>query len=105
MYIAELLSCQVEILKKMQLREIVKKIRERNQWTQRDLAAELQIEQADVQRIETAGRKQIEDEIKMLSAVLDEDKKESVEALRRRISRLKGALEYRGRDDYTLTER
>ena len=41
-----------------QLREIVKTIRAKKNWTQRDMAAELDIEQADIQRMETAGRNQ-----------------------------------------------
>lgn len=42
-------------------------------------------------------REEIEDEIKMLAAVIEDDKKESIGNIKRRISRLKGALEYRGR--------
>ena len=50
-------------------------------------------------------REEIEDTIKMLTAALLEDKEETPEQVKRRISRLKGALEYRGRYDFSLTER
>lgn len=48
---------------------------------------------------------EIEDTIKMLTAALQENKEETIEQVRRRISRLKGALEYRGRVDSVDLER
>ena len=39
-----------------QLSEIIKSLRQRKNWTQRDLAAQLGAEQADIQRIENPGR-------------------------------------------------
>lgn len=48
---------------------------------------------------------QIKDEISMWSLALSENKKETVDQVRRRISRLKGSLEYKGRDDYVDKER
>ena len=41
-------------------------------------------------------REEIEDTIKMLTAAMEERKEETFDQVRRRISRLKGALEYRG---------
>ncbi len=43
---------------------------------------------------------EIQSEIKMLTAALAESKQETVDQVRRRISRLKGSLEYPGRVDY-----
>jgi predicted RNase H-like nuclease (RuvC/YqgF family) len=43
---------------------------------------------------------EIQNEIKMLTAALSENKQETVDQVRRRISRLKGSLEYPGRTDY-----
>lgn len=59
-------------------------------------------------RAENAGLKdrvrrlseEIQGEIKMLTAALSENKQETVDQVRRRISRLKGSLEYPGRTDY-----
>lgn len=50
-------------------------------------------------------REEIEDCIKMLTLALEENRAETAEQVKRRISRLKGALEYRGRCDYTMVER
>jgi hypothetical protein len=50
-------------------------------------------------------REEIEDMIKLLTAAVEEDKQETAEQLRRRISRLRGSLEYKGRCDFSLTER
>jgi len=48
---------------------------------------------------------EVESEIKMLTSALNDDKQESIGQVERRISRLKGALEYRGRSDFVTTER
>lgn len=45
-------------------------------------------------------KEEIEDEVKMLNAALYDDKQETIGQVQRRISRLKGALEYRGSSDY-----
>jgi hypothetical protein len=50
-------------------------------------------------------REEIEDMIKLLTAAVEEDKQETAEQIRRRVSRLKGSLEYKGRYDFSLTER
>ncbi len=42
----------------MQLRDVLKEIRRKKSWTQRDMAAALQIDQQDVQRAEHSGRNQ-----------------------------------------------
>lgn len=43
---------------------------------------------------------EIQSEITMLTAALSESKQETVDQVRRRISRLRGSLEYPGRTDY-----
>jgi hypothetical protein len=48
---------------------------------------------------------QVKDEINMWTLALTEGKKETQEQVRRRISRLKGSLEYRGRQDFVTHER
>jgi hypothetical protein len=50
-------------------------------------------------------KEEIADEIKMLSAALYDDQQESMGQIERRISRLKGALEYRGRASFIDRER
>jgi len=50
-------------------------------------------------------KEQINWEIAFWESALSEGKKETRDQVRRRISRLKGSLEYKGRADYTLTER
>lgn len=45
-------------------------------------------------------KEDIQDEIRMLTAALYEDKQETIGQVQRRISRLKGALEYRGSSEY-----
>jgi HPt (histidine-containing phosphotransfer) domain-containing protein len=44
-------------------------------------------------------REEIESQIRMLTAALCENKQETYDEVKRRLSRLKGALEYRGRVD------
>jgi flagellar biosynthesis/type III secretory pathway protein FliH len=46
-------------------------------------------------------REEIESTIKMLTQAIEEGKEETVEQVKRRISRLKGSLEYRGRWDFS----
>lgn len=46
-------------------------------------------------------KEEIKDEIKMLTAALEDDIQETIGQVQRRISRLKGSLEYRGRADFT----
>ena len=48
---------------------------------------------------------EIKDEIKMLQGALYDDKHETFGQIERRISRLKGSLEYLGRSDFVTTER
>lgn len=50
-------------------------------------------------------KEEILDEIKMLSSALYDDEQESIGQIQRRISRMKGALEYRGRADFIDKER
>lgn len=50
-------------------------------------------------------REEIKDTITLLTEALEDDKQETVDQLRRRISRLKGSLEYPGRYDYVMKER
>ena len=45
-------------------------------------------------------KEEVEDQIKMLKAALEEDRQETVDQVKRRISRLQGALAYRGSDDF-----
>lgn len=45
-------------------------------------------------------KEEIMDEIKMLIAALEENEQETQGQVQRRISRLKGSLEYRGRPDF-----
>jgi transcriptional regulator with XRE-family HTH domain len=40
----------------MKIRELTKAIRDAKDWTQREMAAELGLEQQDIQRLEAAGR-------------------------------------------------
>lgn len=50
-------------------------------------------------------KEEIKNEIAMLTAALEEGTEETHDAVKRRISRLAGALEYQGRPDYTMKER
>ncbi len=61
-----------------------------------DLRAENAALKDRIRRLE----QEIQSEIKMLTAALSENKQETVDQVRRRISRLKGSLEYPGRTDY-----
>lgn len=46
-------------------------------------------------------REEIESTIQMLTQAIEEGKEETIEQVKRRISRLKGSLEYRGRWDFS----
>ncbi len=61
-----------------------------------DLRAENAALKDRIRRLE----QEIQSEITMLTAALAENKQETVDQVRRRISRLKGSLEYPGRVDY-----
>lgn len=50
-------------------------------------------------------KEELRDELKMLTAALEQGTEETHDQVKRRISRLKGALEYQGRPDYTMKER
>lgn len=41
-------------------------------------------------------KEEIKSEIEMLTAALEEEKEETIDQVKRRISRLRGALDYRG---------
>lgn len=69
---------------------------------------ELKLLRMDVRALQDEKRRlreEIEDTIKMLTQALEENKEETAEQVRRRISRLRGSLEYRGRCDFVMKER
>ncbi len=61
-----------------------------------DLRAENAALKDRIRRLE----QEIQSEIKMLTVAMSENKQETVDQVRRRISRLRGSLEYPGRTDY-----
>jgi transcriptional regulator with XRE-family HTH domain len=63
-------------IESIDIRELVQALRQKKGWTQRDLAAKIGVQQADVQRIEHAGRnilKQVSLCFRMLPYFLQED--------------------------------
>jgi predicted RNase H-like nuclease (RuvC/YqgF family) len=61
-----------------------------------DLRAENAALKDRIRRLE----EEIQSEIKMLTAALAQNQQETIDQVRRRISRLRGSLEYPGRTDY-----
>lgn len=69
------------------------------------LAAELKADNGALKDRIRRLEEQVNDEIKMWTQALQEGKKETVDQVKRRISRLKGSLEYLGRADFVTRER
>lgn len=65
----------------------------------------LRMELAELKDQRRRLHEEVNDTIKMLIAALEDGKEETETEIRRRISRLKGSLEYPGRHDFVMRER